>query len=113
MTCISLVMSLLAALFLLPKIIRPGGKLTFLGRGMPLQRWGLIMVIPTVVGGVLLVAATVVAMRIRIDPDITRLDGVSARVKQNEDDFQRTWGMSDKAQAMLVVTGKTHEAAQE
>jgi predicted exporter len=100
-------------LFLLPKIIRPGGKLAFLGRGMPLQRWGRLMVIPTIVCGVVLVAATVVAMRIRMDPDITRLDGVSAEVKQAENDFQKTWGRSDKAMAMLVVTGKTREAAEE
>jgi len=113
MTSISLVMSLLAALFLLPKVIRPGGKLAFLGRGMPLQRWGRKMVVPTVVCGVVLVAAVFVAMRIKIDPDITRLDGVSARVKQAEEDFQKTWGRSDKALAMLVVSGKTREAAEE
>jgi predicted exporter len=113
LTSISLVMSLLAALFLLPKIIRPGGKLAFLGRGMPLERWGRKMVIPTAVCGVVLVAAAAVAMRIKVDPDITRLDGVSARVKQNEDDFQKTWGRSDKALAMLVVSGKTREAAEE
>ena len=113
LTSISLVMSLLAALFLLPKVIRPGGKLAFLGRGMPLRRWGRIMVVPTVICGMVLAAGAVVAMRIKIDPDITRLDGVSARVKQNEDDFQRTWGRSDKALAMLVVTGKTRDAAEE
>ena len=113
LTSISLVMSLLAALFLLPKVIRPGGKLAFLGRGMPLERWGRKMVIPTVLCGAALVAATVLAMRIKVDPDITRLDGVSARVKQNEDDFQKTWGRSDKAMAMLVVSGKTREAAEE
>jgi predicted exporter len=59
------------------------------------------------------VAAVFVAMRIKIDPDITRLDGVSARVKQAEEDFQKTWGRSDKALAMLVVSGKTREAAEE
>jgi uncharacterized protein len=113
MTSISLVMSLLAALFLLPKVIRPGGKLNFLGRGMPLQRWGRLMVVPTIVCGVVLAAATIVAMRIKMDPDITRLDGVSTRVKQAENDFQKTWGRSDKALAMLVVTGKTRAAAEE
>ena len=85
----------------------------FLGRGMPLQRWGRLMVVPTIVCGVVLAAATIVAMRIKMDPDITRLDGVSTRVKQAENDFQKTWGRSDKALAMLVVTGKTREAAEE
>ena len=113
LTSISLVTSLLAALFLLPKIIRPGGKLTFLGRGMPLERWGRKMVIPTLICAVVLIAATFVAMKIRMDPDITRLDGVSARVKKAEDDFQKTWGRSDKALAMLVVSGNTREAAEE
>jgi uncharacterized protein len=113
MTCISLVMSLLAALFLLPKVIRPGGKLSFLGRGMPLAKWGRIMLFPTLVCGVILIAATVVATRIALDPDITRLDGVSARVRQNENDFQKTWGRTEKQMAMLVVTGPTREAAED
>jgi len=113
MTSISLVMSLLAALFLLPNVIRPGGKLSFLGRGVPLTRWGKSMVEPTIICALFLLAATAYATRIQLDPDITRLDGVSAEVKHNEDEFQKTWGRSDKALAMMVVSGKTREAAEE
>jgi uncharacterized protein len=112
LTSISLVLSLLTALFLLPKVIRPGGKLSFLGRGMPLQRWGRLMVFPTIACSILLIASIFIAMHIRFDPDITRLDGVSARVKQNENDFTKTWSRSDNQLAMLVASGKTLEEAQ-
>lgn len=113
LTSISLVMSLLSAIFLLPKMIRPGGKVTLLGRGMPLRRWGKLMLPVTAACALVLVGAVIIAVRIRVDPDVTKLDGVSAQVKQNESDFQKTWGRSDKELAILVVSGKTREAAEE
>ena len=112
MTSISLVMSLLAAIFILPGMIRPGGKLVLLGRGMPLRRWGGKMVPLTVLGVGVLAAAAFVARKTGIDSDVTRLDGVTAAVKQNEHDFQAVWGRSDKEMAILVVTGKTRQAAE-
>jgi predicted exporter len=112
MTSISLVMSLLAAVFILPGMIRPGGKLALLGRGMPLQRWGRKMVPLMILGIGALTAAALVARKTTIDNDITRLDGVSETVKRNEHDFQTVWGRSDKEMAILVVTGKTRQAAE-
>ncbi|MGA2443560.1 MAG: MMPL family transporter, partial [Tepidisphaeraceae bacterium] len=112
MTSISLVMSLLAAIFILPGMIRPGGKLVLLGRGMPLQRWGRKMVPLMVLGIAVLAAATFIARKTGIDSDVTRLDGVTAAVKQNERDFQAVWGRSDKEMAILVVTGKTRQEAE-
>ena len=112
MTSISLVMSLLAAIFILPGMIRPGGKLVLLGRGMPLRRWGGKMVPLTVLGVAVLAAAAFIARKTGIDSDVTRLDGVTAAVKQNEHDFQAVWGRSDKEMAILVVTGKTRQEAE-
>jgi predicted exporter len=112
MTSISLVMSLLAAIFILPGMIRPGGKLVLLGRGMPLRRWGAKMAPLTILGIAVLAAAAFVARKTSIDSDVTRLDGVTAAVKQNEREFQAAWGRSDKELAILVVTGKTRQAAE-
>jgi predicted exporter len=112
LTSLSLVMSLLAAIFILPKLIRPGGRLALLGRGAPLIVWGKIMVTPTIVCALLLIAALFWAGKIAIDPDVTRLDGASAVVKQNEIDFQKTWGRGDRELAIVVVTGKTRAEAE-
>jgi predicted exporter len=113
LTSISLVMSLLAAIFILPKVIRPGGKVALLGRGMPLQQWGKIMLPVAAICAVVAAAAVVIAVRIRVDPDVTKLDGVSAQVKQNERDFQTVWGRSNRELAILVVSGKSKEEAEE
>ena len=58
-------------------------------------------------------AAIVVASRIRFDSDVTRLDGITPDVRQNEKDFQKNWSNSDADLAILVVTGKTREEAEE
>jgi predicted exporter len=113
LTSVSLVLSLLAALFLLPRLIRPGGKIMLLGRGMPLARWGKLMLPIVVIAGVLLLAAVFVSRKTNFDPDISRLDGVSPSVKQAESDFQKTWGRSDVELGMLVVSGRSPEQAEE
>jgi predicted exporter len=113
LTSISLVLSLLAALFVLPRLIRPGGKIMLLGRGMPLSRWGRTMVPVTVIATVLIIAAVFVSRKTNFDPDISRLDGVSPSVRKAEEDFQKTWGRSDVEMGMLVVSGKSREQAEE
>ncbi|HUB24171.1 MAG TPA: MMPL family transporter, partial [Tepidisphaeraceae bacterium] len=113
LTSISLILSLLAAIFMLPKMIRPGGRLALLGRGMPLTQWARQMAIPNYLLAMGFLTAGVFASGIGIDPDITRLDGASDAVKQAEIDFQKTWGRSDKQMAILVVNGRTQEAAAE
>ena len=67
----------------------------------------------TIIAAILLVAGIVIARHIKFDSDITRMDGVSDSVKQNEKDFQKTWGRTDAELALLVITAKTHEEAQE
>lgn len=113
LTSISLVLSLLAALFVLPSLIKPGGKILLLGRGMPLREWGRWMVWPTLVGGVLMVVGLFYAAKTNFKSDITQLDGISPTVRQNERDFQKTWGRSDADLGMIVVSGKTREEAEE
>jgi predicted exporter len=63
--------------------------------------------------GVLLAVGTMLAARVSFDSDITRMDGVSPAVRQGEKDFQRTWGRSDTEMAILVVTGKTRDDAEQ
>jgi uncharacterized protein len=113
LTSLSLILSLLAALFVLPAFVRPGGKIMAIRNGMMLEQWGKKMVGVAIVGAVAVVVAAVIATRVKMDPDITRLDGASAAVKQNEKDFQHTWGRSDTEMAIVVVTGKTREEAEE
>ncbi|HWE04096.1 MAG TPA: MMPL family transporter [Tepidisphaeraceae bacterium] len=113
LTSVSLVVSLLAALFVLPKLIRTDGKILLLGSGMPLKRWGRIMVPMTFVGAMLLIVMIVLARKTNFNADIGRLDGISPSVRAAEVDFQKTWGRSDGELGMLVVTGKTRAQAEE
>jgi predicted exporter len=113
LTSLSLIMSLLAALFVLPKLLKPGGTIVGLGRGIPLQRWGKKMVPVVIVAALLLAAAVVVSRKIKFESDITRLDGVSSAVKQDERDFQKNWERADSELAILVVTGKTRQQAEQ
>lgn len=111
LTSISLVLSLLAALFVLPHIIKPGGKILLLGRGMPLRQWGGIMKPAVYIGAVLLLVALIYACRTNFNSDISKLDGISPAFKQVEKDFQNTWSRSDSDLGIIAVTGKTKEQA--
>jgi predicted exporter len=113
LTSLSLILSLLAALFVLPAFIRPGGKIMAIRRGITLQQWGRKMVAVTLLGAATIAVGIVLATRVKLDPDITRLDGASAAVKQNEKDFQHDWGRSDTEMAIVVVTGKSRDEAEE
>jgi predicted exporter len=113
LTSVSLILSLLGALFVLPTMIKPGGKIMALGQGMPLRQWGRKMVPLTIVGAALLLIAGIAARKVSFDSDIGKLDGVSAAVKQNEADFQKAWGRSDKEMALLVVSGKSLDDAEQ
>lgn len=113
LTSISLIMSLLAAIFILPEFLKAGGNIVGLGRGLPLRLWGGKIAFVTVIAAVLLIAGIFVAARIGFDPDVTKLDGASADVKQAEIDFQKNWGRTDTQLAILVVTGKTREQAEQ
>ncbi|HEY1922883.1 MAG TPA: hypothetical protein VGG44_08950, partial [Tepidisphaeraceae bacterium] len=112
LTSISLILSLLSALFVLPHILTARGSIIGLGRGMRLDRWGKLMVPITLIAAILLVGGIIISRHITFDSDVTRMDGVSDSVKQNEKDFQKTWGRTETQMALLVVTAKTREAAE-
>ncbi|MGD0463269.1 MAG: MMPL family transporter [Tepidisphaeraceae bacterium] len=112
LTSISLVLSLLSALFILPRMLRAGGNIVALGRGMLLDRWGKMMAPAVIAAAILLVAGIFFSRNIKFDSDITRMDGVSASVKQAEKDFQKNWGRTDADLALLVVTAPTRDAAE-
>ncbi len=111
LTSTSLVLSLLAALFVLPHIIKPGGKILLLGSGMPLRQWGRLMAPMTIVGCIVTVVALLYACKTNFNSDISQLDGISPVIRQHEADFQTTWGRSDAEMGMIVVSGKTREEA--
>jgi predicted exporter len=113
LTSVSLILSLLAALFLLPNWIPPKGELRILGRGWPLHKWGRFMAVPALCGGVLLIAGAVVAVRTHFEPDIARLDGVSPAVLKEEAEFQRTWSRNQSDLALLVASGNSLDDAEE
>lgn len=112
LTGISLILSLLAALFLLPGWIPARGELRILGRGWPLEKWGHFMAVPALFWTVLLVVSAIVATRIHFDPDIARLDGVSPAVVKHEAEFQRTWNRNQGDLALLVASGNTLDGAE-
>jgi predicted exporter len=111
LTSISLVLSLLAALFVLPNIIKPGGKILLLGRGMPLRAWGGLMKPVLIVGAVALLVALFFAGKTNFNSDISRLDGISPAFRQVEKDFEKTWSRSDADLGIIAVTGHTREQA--
>jgi predicted exporter len=113
LTSISLVLSLLAALFVLPHFIKPGGKIFLLGSGMPLQKWGKLMVPMTIVGTVCMLVALFYARKTNFNSDISKLDGISPEARKNEVDFQNTWGRTDAELGLVVVSGKTRGQAEE
>ena len=112
LTCVCLILSMLAAVFVLPVLIKPGGKVLALGSGMPLRRWGKWMVPLALVAMLCFAAGGWKERGTTFDPDVVQLDGASAEVKQSEKDFQRTWGQSDADLAILVVSHKSLEQAE-
>ena len=113
LTSISLVLSLLAALFILPNILRPGGRILGLGRGMSLQRWGKITAPLTIVAAMLVIAAIFISRKIKFDSDITRLDGVRSGGAASRERFPKNLGTVRREQALLVVTARTKDAAEQ
>jgi len=113
LTSVSLILSLLGALFVLPTMLKPGGKIMALRKGMPLRQWGRLMVPLTIFGAVALLVAAFLARKISFDSDISKMDGVSAAVVKNEDDFKKTWSRAQNEMALLVVSGKTLDEAEQ
>jgi uncharacterized protein len=111
LTSISLVLSLLAALFVLPRLIKPGGRIFLLGSGMPLRKWGRLMVPVTVALCVLMLVGLFLARKTNFNADLTQLDGVTPAIRKNEADFQKTWARSDADMGLIIASGQSRAQA--
>jgi predicted exporter len=105
LTCLSLILAMVASLYLLPLVVKPGASIVALGQGMPLLRWGRRMVPAVVVAILLFVGAGLIARHVSMDADLSKLDGVSQAVRDNEAAFQHTFNNNQSELAMLVVSG--------
>jgi predicted exporter len=112
LTCVSLILSMLGAVFVLPWLIRPGGTIMGMGSGMPLHRWGKLTVPVMAVAVLLMIVGAILALGVRFDPDLAKLDGVAPSVVQTEKDFQHTWGRSDTELAILAVSASSLDEAE-
>lgn len=108
----SLVLSLVAALLVLPAIIRPA-RISPVNRGITLRRWGGRTVGVALAGCAVLITLAVLARGVRFDFELSRLDGVGAEVLQVEEDFRQTWQRGDGSTAIVAVTGATRNEAKE
>ncbi len=107
MTCLSLTLAMLGSLYVLPLLVRPGGKVVAVGSGMPLHRWGKWMRPMVLVGLVLFIATIFVARKVNFDADLSKLDGISPEVRQNEADFYKNFSRNESQFALLVVSGNS------
>jgi len=67
LTSLSLILALLAAMFVLPKLLKPGGKIAILGRGMPIRRWGGKMIPAVIAAAILMIVAVILARQINLN----------------------------------------------
>ncbi len=111
---ISIFLSLLLALTILPQFLSKGQWLFVrkeAGEGRdrgPRTR----AVIITTVWALLLIAALTGSFRVKFDSDVVKLDGSEREVFQAEENFHETWGGKD-AGGILVVSGGSYEEALE
>ncbi len=106
---ISVLLSAAGALLILPIYLVPkknSTPLPTLGE-IPARRvW-----ITTLLFFALLAAAIPVALHVKFDSDIMRLDGTEKAVLETEQKFQERWGTGGAGQAVAVVSGPDYETA--
>ncbi len=106
MTCLSLCLAMLAALYVLPLMVRAGGKVVAIGSGMPLHRWGKLMVPVLFIALIVFGVSIYIAKSVRFDADLSKLDGVSQDVRNDEAAFHKAFSRNAYDFAILVVAGK-------
>lgn len=110
MASVALLLAALAALFVLPGLLRPGGQLLPL-KGMPVRQWGR-RVRPVAIAMLLvMVVAGVVATQAHFDSDLANLDGTDQAVRDAEADFHETWSRQADELALVAVSARTREEA--
>ena len=112
LTTVSLVLSLLASLFILPLVLGHKPPAKKLPAGPDLRQWGR-RTWPIALVAYLLVPVMIwLTAGLGFDSDLSRFDGISDEVRQNEKDFHHTWSRSETDMAMLVVQATTLNEAQ-
>jgi predicted exporter len=109
---ISILLSVIFALFVLPLCLRRGEtgapeETEEPPSSTPPHR------IPLILFAVFLMAAGALASRVRFDSDITRLDGTQPAILNEERNFQNTWSAGERKEAILAVVGTNTEQALE
>jgi predicted exporter len=109
---LSLLLTLVLALFVLPLFLRPGktpedydNAPSFVPPKHPRMCLTAIALVFVVAGAL--------AVRVRFDSDVTRLDGTNPAILQAETEFKRVWGTGERKEAMLVVMGDSYESVME
>lgn len=110
MATVALVLSAFGALFVLPALVKQGGKLLRV-RGTPVRQWGRRTRGVSAMIVLLCVAAGAVAMRVRFDPNLSSLDGTDKREQAAERDFQAAWTRDGHDMAMVAAIAPTMEQA--
>ncbi len=107
---ISILVALAAAMFVLPLLIKPAKK-------TEIRRLIRFPVLPprltAAVFMLLMLVSIPLAMRIKFDGDIARLDGSGRKVFETEERFRTIWGGGEMGLAILSVSGPDYENALE
>ncbi len=110
MATATLLLSLLASLWLLPAVMRTVPRASVRPR-CSLRRWGERTWILALVACLLPVAAALLSMGARLDPDLASLDATPSEVLAAEADFLARWGRGESGLAIAVTPGRTQEEA--
>lgn len=112
LTTLSLVLSLLASLFILPMVLGHKPTAKRLPPGPDLRKWGHLTWPVAAITYLLVPVMVWLSCGLGFDSDLSRFDGITQEVRQNEKDFHQVWSRNQTDMAMLVVQGKTQAEAQ-
>jgi len=107
---ISILVALAAAMFVLPLLIKPA-KTTEIRR--PMRCPQLPPRLTAAVFLLLMLGSIPLAMQIKFDGDIARLDGSGRKVFETEEHFRTVWGGGEQGLAILAVSAPDYETALE
>jgi predicted exporter len=107
---ISIALAVGCAILLLPPFLKVGGRQAAAIPEEPRRsrRW-------PVIGGMIfmltILAAILPASRVRLDTDITKMDGTGPDILKGEAQFEKLWSGGQEARAIAVVEGATYDEA--
>jgi len=109
---ISLLLTLVLALFFLPLFLKPGKTPEEIDTSPSFvtPRHSRLLLGVFVV---LFVLSCALATRVRFDSDVTRLDGTAPAILKAEEDFRSVWATNERKEAILAVMGNSYEDVRE